>query len=81
MVSDLSHTAGDDVARCAGMLLTYHALYVGIGDGDIACPLPLRMTDAQEALIEERGRALERDGATRGADARACLDPSVYPCG
>jgi len=56
-----------------GCFLTYHALYVGeLQDGDIACPLPPRMTDAQEALIEERvTRALERDGADGGAGGRA----------
>jgi len=54
-----------------GCFLTYHALYVGeLRDGDIACPLPPRMTDAQEALIDQRvKRTLERDGG--GGDGRA----------
>lgn len=38
-----------------GSFLTYHALYDGaLRDGDVACPLPPAMSDAQERLIEER---------------------------
>ena len=82
MVSVIA-TQGTMLHDVQGCFLTYHALYVGeLRDGDIACPLPPRMTDAQEALIEERvTRALERGGADGArADARACSDPSVYPC-
>lgn len=38
-----------------GCFLTYHALYVGeLRDGDIACPLPPKMSNLVERLINER---------------------------
>lgn len=38
-----------------GCFLTYHALYVGeLRDGDIACPLPPKMSNLVERLIDER---------------------------
>jgi hypothetical protein len=47
-----------------GCFLTYHALYVGeLRDGDIACPLPPKMSETQEELIEKRvSRAKETAG-------------------
>jgi hypothetical protein len=46
-----------------GCFLTYHALYVGdLRDGDIACPLPPKMSDLQEDFIEKRvASARERE--------------------
>ena len=61
-----------------GCFLTYHALYVGELRDATSCPLPPRMTDAQEALIEERvTRALERDGADGGAGGRRARAPTL----
>jgi len=38
-----------------GCFLTYHALYVGeLRDGDIACPLPPKMSNLVERMIDER---------------------------
>jgi len=53
-----------------GCFLTYHALYAGkLRDGDIACPLPPRMSKVQEEFIAERViRARER--APEGALVR-----------
>lgn len=57
-----------------GCFLTYHALYVGeLRDGDIACPLPPKMSNLVEQLIDERVTKTRENasfGVFDGGDAK-----------
>ena len=57
-----------------GCFLTYHALYVGeLRDGDIACPLPPKMSNLVEQLIDERVTKTKENatfGVFDGGDAK-----------
>jgi len=64
-----------------GSFLTFHALYDGaLRDGDVACPLPPAMSDAQERLIEQKMEKAAASASASASEARA-LKPfglSVY---
>jgi len=61
-----------------GSFLTYHALYDGaLRDGDVACPLPPEMSDAQERLIEERVKRAKEGAAIESGAGAADVDAEI----